>query len=127
MSYRTIGSYREYQEYLRSPEWRELREIVLNLAQNTCERCGRASLNLQVHHVHYDTLFEEDPTTDLEALCHECHKDADEDRQYESALATYVRKKYGWDYAWFETDLISDTVREEFDDWLNYQETQDSY
>ncbi len=57
--------------YLASPEWRELRQRVMDRAQGLCEGC-RLSPAREVHHLSYEHwghefLFE------LVALCGDCH------------------------------------------------------
>lgn len=106
----------DYREYLRSPEWKQKRQQVIARAGNSCEQCGRASLNLEVHHLHYESLFDED-LDDLEALCKTCHIAADSDRRYDTALETWARKAYG-----FRWPDIPDWAIEEFDEWLEEQE-----
>ena len=61
----------DYQLYLRSPEWREKRELVMKRAGRMCEGCARKPA-AQVHHLTYahirnELLFE------LVALCDGCH------------------------------------------------------
>ena len=61
----------EYDEYLHSPEWWELRERVITRAGGRCEGCGKWQAQ-HVHHLTYahrgcEFLFE------LVALCRDCH------------------------------------------------------
>ena len=72
----------EYQRYLQSPEWRATRQRRLTAAGNRCEFCQdmghhkgdwhgprcTATDDLNVHHLHYDSLGAEQDT-DLEVLC----------------------------------------------------------
>lgn len=57
----------EKAEYLRSTEWAILREQVFHLANHKCQVCG-SSNSLELHHLHYRTLTEEDPS-DMACLC----------------------------------------------------------
>ena len=62
-----------YQTYLRSPEWEAKRKEKLESCQYKCEcegGCHRQAT--QIHHLHYDTLGNED-LQDLQALCAKCH------------------------------------------------------
>ena len=112
--------FRNKEEYYKSPEWREKRSFALNRANHMCqqERCGRTS-GLEVHHITYDNLYDEKPD-DLIVLCKKHHRMADRERAhdswYESSFETYMEKKYGphWDY--FEG------CYEEFDAWIERQE-----
>jgi hypothetical protein len=68
-----------YEKYLNSPQWAARRDEVLDRAGNRCEyvaprgwRCPRVG-NLQVHHLHYDTVYRERPE-DLQALCDYHHR-----------------------------------------------------
>jgi hypothetical protein len=63
----------DYQTYLRSPEWEAKRQEKLDRCQHKCEcegGCHRQAT--QIHHLHYDTLGNED-LQDLQALCAKCH------------------------------------------------------
>lgn len=65
-------------QYLRSPEWREKRRQRLNLAKYRCEQCGAPDgppkAPLDVHHLAYDRLGNENIDEDLVALCRPCHE-----------------------------------------------------
>jgi 5-methylcytosine-specific restriction endonuclease McrA len=61
----------EYDEYLRSPEWREKADAVMERERSLCQRCGDPAR--EVHHKTYERIFCE-PLTDLEALCVRCHE-----------------------------------------------------
>lgn len=109
--------FRSKEEYYKSEEWEKIRIFTLHRAQNRCQRCG-AEKNLQVHHLTYDNLYNEKPQ-DLEVLCKKCHYRADREREsdnwYNNALDTYMSKKYGEDWDYF------DGCEEEFDAWLERQ------
>lgn len=62
----------DYIEYLQSPAWDSLRRRKLKDANYRCENC-KFSVSLQVHHLHYATLFHES-LSDLQALCNGCHR-----------------------------------------------------
>jgi len=106
--------FKSKEEYYKSEEWKKIRIFALHRAKHRCQRCGASGV-LQVHHSTYSNLYNEKPE-DLEVLCKKCHKKADREREYDSwydsALDTYMTKKYGenWDYF--------DGYEEEFDDWL---------
>ena len=62
-----------YKEYIRSDEWKALRQKKLEACQHKCEcegGCYREAT--QVHHLHYNTLGNES-LQDLQALCAKCH------------------------------------------------------
>ena len=62
-----------YKAYMRSDEWKALREKKLEACQHKCEcegGCCREAT--QVHHLHYETLGNES-LQDLQALCAKCH------------------------------------------------------
>jgi hypothetical protein len=62
-----------YAEYLKSKEWRDIRNRLLKERGFNCERCN-SKKNLQIHHLTYERLgFEED--NDLVILCEKCHKE----------------------------------------------------
>lgn len=62
---------REYDNYLRTPEWREKREELFLLRGKKCEKCG-STKQIEVHHLHYKNIFNE-KMEDLQVLCKPCH------------------------------------------------------
>lgn len=66
--------YEAYSVYLKSPEWRALRKLVLKRDKYTCVDCLDSDLPLQVHHIHYDGVETMTFTTDqCVSVCHTCH------------------------------------------------------
>lgn len=61
-----------YADYLRSPQWRKKRAKALRAHGSRCAICGTVE-RLEVHHLHYRTLFRESARDDLRILCRECH------------------------------------------------------
>jgi len=63
-----------HEVYLKSNHWKCMRKLCLFLAKNCCQECGEKhyQYNLQLHHLEYDNLYDEDPD-DLLVLCKECH------------------------------------------------------
>lgn len=70
-----------YNSRMAAADWRkEIRPQKIASARGRCERCECRSEILEVHHLHYRTLWRELPE-DLEALCPKCHDLADEERR----------------------------------------------
>lgn len=113
----------EYKQHIDgfSRYWQNIRHRKFVSVDWRCEGCGSIG-NLEAHHLHYDTLgFEE--LCDLQALCRNCHEKADQRRvdaaRYDNAMATYMRKKYGYhDGEWPED------AEDEFDEWLERKEEE---
>lgn len=63
-----------YYEYRRDPAYIARRDAVLARAGGVCEGCDSPAW-LKVHHLHYWSLFREQPG-DLAALCDRCHRRA---------------------------------------------------
>lgn len=63
----------EYQAYLKSATWKKKRQERLSIDNHACVWCG-ATKNLQVHHLTYSRLGNEDVEKDLCTLCFGCHK-----------------------------------------------------
>jgi RNase P subunit RPR2 len=63
---------RLYEEYLKSAEWQERRQLVLLRAQGICEGCRKAPAT-SVHHLHYRDAGEEF-LWQLVAICDVCHE-----------------------------------------------------
>jgi 5-methylcytosine-specific restriction endonuclease McrA len=68
-----------YAKYIRSPEWKAKRTEVILRAQGKCERCGLWPI-VNVHHLTYARLGDEDPT-DLLGVCSRCHTELHEDKE----------------------------------------------
>lgn len=67
----------KYKAYLLSDAWRTLARERLEIDGYTCQCCGcrgTAENPLQVHHLSYKHLFNEDVYADLVSLCKLCHK-----------------------------------------------------
>lgn len=62
----------EYSKYLKSKEWRDKREDVLDRDGHRCIFCFSDS-NLHVHHLTYAN-FKNEKLSDLVTLCSACHK-----------------------------------------------------
>lgn len=60
-----------YYEYLESEQWQIVRNAAFATHGQKCQICHRTD-RLQVHHLHYRTVFREQPC-DLEVLCAGCH------------------------------------------------------
>lgn len=69
--YSKIKPKEEYQEYLKSDHWKEIRLKALDRAGNRCQLCSSTD-NLNVHHNTYKNRGNED-LKDLVVLCRECH------------------------------------------------------
>lgn len=63
----------EYKKYLFSEHWRKTREERLKLDGYVCSVC-KSKFRLQVHHLTYANLHNEDVFKDLITLCEGCHK-----------------------------------------------------
>ena len=62
----------DYNDYMRSEDWKHVRRLKLEFAGNRCEKCG-ATDELHVHHLTYDRFGHEN-LTDLQVLCRDCHE-----------------------------------------------------
>jgi len=63
---------REYEAFLRSPEWRAQRQRVLDRDNHTCRNCGDPAT--QVHHTRYAKDLRDTPDEDLIAACGFCNE-----------------------------------------------------
>lgn len=64
---------KNYREYLKSNEWKEIKSLVLKRDGNKCIKCG-SSNSLQIHHTTYVNIFNEaENLDDLITLCGRCH------------------------------------------------------
>ena len=72
-----ISKYGKYLNYLESEIWLNLKNKIKKRDKNKCTKCN-SNLNLQVHHLTYENLFNE-KDEDLITLCSKCHKDFHKD------------------------------------------------
>ena len=63
-----------YDEYLQSPEWQDKRSERLRIDGFRCAKC-HTTRGLQVHHLNYFRLGDEDVREDLITLCAHCHRE----------------------------------------------------
>ena len=72
------GHSREYDAYMRSANWESKRQQRLKIDQYKCVMCGRPASTckngLQVHHINYRRLTNENVFEDLVSLCPRCHR-----------------------------------------------------
>lgn len=76
--------YQLYQKYLKSKEFKGLREKALERDGHKCQFCNRSAeeiadnkkINLQIHHKCYDHLgdYDENELDDVITTCNICHK-----------------------------------------------------
>jgi len=65
---------KKYELYLTTKEWREKKVKRLQIDGFKCCNCGSPH-NLQVHHLTYDNIYNEDVYNDLITLCNDCHRE----------------------------------------------------
>lgn len=65
---------KEYQAYIKSDKWREIRNFMLTKFDYTCQVCfvKFSRRDLHVHHKHYRN-FGNEQIEDLELMCEPCH------------------------------------------------------
>lgn len=63
-----------YDDYMSSKEWAIKRQECLSCHGDKCVFCG-ADFS-EIHHLHYDTLGDEDPAADIVPICSKCHREA---------------------------------------------------
>lgn len=87
-----------YDEYMRSDAWKDKCEQRKKLDGYRCCVCGRPELicreGLQIHHLNYDNVGEENIFTDIVSLCGTCHKKlhrGDPDIMRKAQAAIYKR------------------------------------
>ena len=63
-------TFEEYQEYLKSDEWKERRKELKEICESQCMRCG--AKGKIAHHLTYEHVLCES-IDELEFLCEDCH------------------------------------------------------
>lgn len=120
-------------EYYKSRAWAEKRNARLKNDGYKCARCGFTRA-LEVHHINYDRLYNEDISRGLVTLCKKCHKEIETQKKEHDPiqaehhtvyLAGKIREN-GWRIAYgeigfYEYDSV-ETLASEFThrvgDWM---------
>lgn len=102
-----------YNDYLQSERWRQTREKRLQIDGRVCVVCGSGK-DLNVHHISYRNIGNEDIENDLITLCHPCHAmlhriKVQSEEEYKSALECEQQYKDARGRALWKkiTDLIT--------------------
>lgn len=84
-----------YEDLLKTEEWREKRQKILNRDNNKCVYCGETH-NLQVHHKYYSKYPNgfrvypwNYPDDALITLCDECHKKVHNKKKIKTYYRSY--------------------------------------
>jgi len=83
--------YESKQDYLHSPEWNNKRKERLAKDNYTCQACKEDEILLEVHHINYNTLYNEDIKS-LVSLCRDCHQATHDKYGYKGNNFPPVRK-----------------------------------
>ena len=78
--------------YLKSSIWSQKRQQILQRDNYACVECGRHT-SLNVHHIRYSNLFNEQPA-DLLTLCSDCHTALHDRVGYPQSYNDYMTKEY---------------------------------
>ena len=78
--------------YLQSSIWHQKRNQTLERDNYACTSCGRHT-SLNVHHIRYSNIFNEQPA-DLLTLCSDCHTALHDRVGYPSTYEDYMTKEY---------------------------------
>ena len=78
--------------YLKSSAWHQKRQQTLQRDNYACVECGRHT-DLNVHHIRYSNIFNEQPA-DLLTLCSDCHTALHDRVGYPSTYEDYMTKEY---------------------------------
>ena len=84
-----------YEDLLKTEEWKEKRQKILNRDNNKCVYCGKTH-NLQVHHKYYSKYPNgfrvypwNYPDDALITLCDECHKKVHSKKKIKTYYRSY--------------------------------------
>jgi hypothetical protein len=77
----------QYTDYLKSHEWQEKRSERLKIDNYTCQRCGGKHY-LNVHHLSYTNVGNEDIYNDLITLCESCHEKIENGKMHREPIET---------------------------------------
>jgi 5-methylcytosine-specific restriction endonuclease McrA len=75
----TSGLRAKYRRHINSARWRNMKRDLMRWRGSRCERCGRVTNWLALHHKTY-ARFGHEALSDVELLCSPCHCRADSER-----------------------------------------------
>lgn len=119
----------DYQKYITSTKWRNIRKQILQHRGRVCEVCKKAHYRLEVHHLTYERLGAE-KYTDLLVVCPDCHAVEDKKREVKVADTKRARRYKKSLYTWTEKVFgehadVDEYQEEEFERWLERKEYRD--
>jgi len=108
----------QYKLALVSDYWRALSASVFQQRGPYCQRCGKFSLGLELHHLTYDRVGRERPQ-DVVIVCRVCHPDADRERQWAVETAAEESRFDAWATARFGDEPMNwpEDAGERFDEF----------
>ena len=86
------SSRHDYNFHIASAEWQRFKCEVIKQRGNRCERCGQVSASLELHHLHYHSLGNEQPE-DVELLCPNAIRAPTKREQQRAAQARRARRR----------------------------------
>jgi len=117
----------EYNEYIRSSEWKKKCREAIKRAGEKCEVCGAPKWSkLSVHHITYERFKHELPK-DLKVVCARCHIKEDVKREEETKRKNFQKLQDARFYGWAETVYgknwmiyyKEDEMYELYENWLD--------
>jgi len=112
----------EYIAYIKSSQWRNIRQTMFKMRGKKCERCGSTAHGIEVYHLNYDR-FGKERAQDLLILCHSCHEEEDAKRKRAVAVdREKLRTERGFE-TWYEKRGI-DFSEEEYEQFLYWLENR---
>lgn len=101
-------------EYYQSPAWQEKRSERLKIDGFKCAKCGFTRA-LEVHHINYERIYNEDVNRDLITLCKKCHNEIEAQKKAINPIPAehhfvYLAgkiSKYDWRGAFYDYRSVS--------------------
>lgn len=88
--------WRNYSNYLKSPQWRALRRRLYQERGGRCSDCGvKLGSRYEVHHKTYVRVGDED-LDDLDLLCLKCHRKRHPGKKLRRRRGRSHPSAYGW-------------------------------
>ncbi len=127
MTRKTNKTYKDYNEYLNSPKWEQVKKDFYNEYpgyNNVCEISGTKSDNMNLHHWRYESDWNNDSYDNVILVCKEVHEWIHAKRPYDidfgkdephGRFSTYDRKIY-----------LCEAIREWIEDVVLFQKIRSS-
>ncbi len=123
MIFDTAQRRKEYEVYIKSARWKNLRELLFRVRGKKCEVCGYPAPSLDVHHLDYER-FGKERLQDLQIVCRDCHERQDRKRERQQSKRREMRRLDAAFVTWCERGGIVEPDEYEWERFVEWMDGQ---